>query len=222
MSDAKVQIYGMVHSQNVLGPLMIATHYKLGEMAFTNLFEDRTPEFKAMNPFNKCPVLKDGEFVIAESSACLRYLAMKYVPSLYPTSDPQTCGRIDWAIDSMHCEIYAAWDLVVYVRCGFTPAPADQGAANDKLNAVVDAWLDTFVKGKKFVGGDALTIADFKAVPFLICLSHKALAKVGYAPTSAERIQAYVDAFFAEVPCATMMKSAEGHSILEFLDGLEP
>ena len=90
MSDAKVQIFGMVHSQNVLGPLMIATHYKLGELAFTNLFEDRTPEFKAMNPFNKCPVLKDG------------------------------------------------------------------------------------------------------------------------------------DAFFAEVPCATMMKSAEGHSILEFLDGLEP
>ena len=43
-----------------------------------------------------------------------------------------------------------------------------------------------------------------------------------YAPTSAERIQSYVDAFFAEVPCATMMKSAEGHSILEFLDGLEP
>ena len=85
--DAKagsVQIFGMVHSQNVLGPLMIATHYKLGELAFTNLFEDRTPEFKAMNPFNKCPVLKDGDFVIAESSACLRYLAMKYVPSLYP------------------------------------------------------------------------------------------------------------------------------------------
>ena len=54
-----------------LGPLMIATHYKLGELAFTNLFEDRTPEFKAMNPFNKCPVLKDGDFVIAESSACL-------------------------------------------------------------------------------------------------------------------------------------------------------
>ena len=61
MSDEKagsVQIFGMVHSQNVLGPLMIATHYKLGELAFTNLFEDRTPEFKAMNPFNKCPVLK--------------------------------------------------------------------------------------------------------------------------------------------------------------------
>jgi glutathione S-transferase len=77
MSDAKVQIYGMVHSQNVLGPLMIATHYKLGELAFTNLFEDRTPEFKAMNPFNKCPVLKDGDFVIAESSACLRWSASR-------------------------------------------------------------------------------------------------------------------------------------------------
>ena len=134
MSDAKVQIFGMVHSQNVLGPLMIATHYKLGELAFTNLFEDRTPEFKAMNPFNKCPVLKDGEFVIAESSACLRYLAMKYVPSLYPTSDPQTCGRIDWAIDSMHCEIYAAWDLVVYVRCGFTPRSESKAASHVPLS----------------------------------------------------------------------------------------
>ena len=66
MSDAKVQIYGMVHSQNVLGPLMIATHYKLGEMAFTNLFEggNHTPEFKAMNPFAKVRVLKDGEFLM--------------------------------------------------------------------------------------------------------------------------------------------------------------
>ena len=67
-------------------------------------------------------------------------------------------------------------------------APADQGAANDKLNAVVDAWLDTFVKGKKFVGGDALTIADFKAVPFLICLSHKALARRNPMPRGPEAV----------------------------------
>ena len=71
-SGTKVQIFGMVHSQNVLGPLMIATHYKLGELAFTNLFEDRTPEFKAMNPFNKCPVLKDGDFCIAEAHPGVR------------------------------------------------------------------------------------------------------------------------------------------------------
>ena len=102
MSDAKVQIFGMVHSQNVLGPLMIATHYKLGELAFTNLFEDRTPEFKAMNPFNKCPVLKDGDFVIIE------YKSFNSKGQMYDSSDGP--GRKPLAAKYKANQILAGWE----------------------------------------------------------------------------------------------------------------
>ncbi|HVH80677.1 MAG TPA: glutathione S-transferase N-terminal domain-containing protein, partial [Stellaceae bacterium] len=36
------------------------------------------PEFRAMNPHGKVPVVEDGGSVVWESHACLRYLAAKY------------------------------------------------------------------------------------------------------------------------------------------------
>ena len=40
--------------------------------------EQKTPEFLALNPFGTVPVLDDGGAVIADSAACLVYLASRY------------------------------------------------------------------------------------------------------------------------------------------------
>ena len=55
----------------------------------------KTPEFLAMNPNGKVPVLADGDFVLWESRAITAYLASKKPESgLYP-DDPKTRAIVD-------------------------------------------------------------------------------------------------------------------------------
>ena len=58
-----------------------------------------TPEFRAMNPRGLVPVLKDGDLIVWESTAILRYLAAAYGGggAFWP-ADPALRARIDmWA-----------------------------------------------------------------------------------------------------------------------------
>src|SRR5262249_3245924 len=50
--------------------------------------ETRTPEFRAMNPNGRVPVIEDDGFVLSESMAINSYLAKKHKSPLYP-SDPR-------------------------------------------------------------------------------------------------------------------------------------
>jgi glutathione S-transferase len=59
--------------------------------------EHRKPEFLALNPMGKVPVLQNGDFVLSESGAILLYLAQKYDPS-YPATPEQQAELCQWAI----------------------------------------------------------------------------------------------------------------------------
>ncbi len=50
--------------------------------------QTRTPEFRALNPNGRVPVIDDDGFVLAESMAINMYLAKKHASPLYP-SDPK-------------------------------------------------------------------------------------------------------------------------------------
>jgi glutathione S-transferase len=50
--------------------------------------ETRTPEFRALNPNGRVPVIDDDGFVLSESMAINLYLSKKYKSPLYP-SDPR-------------------------------------------------------------------------------------------------------------------------------------
>jgi len=218
-----VQVFGMPVSQNVMGPVLLAMDAGKGGLEMLNILEGEQmkPEFLAMNPYHHIPTMKDGSVAIGESSAILRYIAMKYKPEYYPKNDPVTCGRIDFAMDSFATEVYEKGHYhTVYVTFGFNSAPADQEAANKKYSEVLDIWLKHFLQGK-FVNGDKLSIADFKVVPFLIAGLQPAVeATIGLKLP--ERAQKYVDDFCAAVPSSSMLKSAGGYSIVEFLASKAP
>src|SRR5690348_4704666 len=58
--------------------------------------QNKTPEFLAMNPRGKVPVIRDGDFVLAESIAILAYLDRKVPePPIFGRTAEET-GRI-WA-----------------------------------------------------------------------------------------------------------------------------
>ncbi|GBG28787.1 Glutathione S-transferase [Hondaea fermentalgiana] len=66
-----------------------------------------TPEFLKLNPNKKFPVVQDGNFVLHESHAIMKYLLEKYAPAdvreqLYPPSDLEARSRIDTWLDWKH------------------------------------------------------------------------------------------------------------------------
>lgn len=56
----------------------------------------KKPEFLALNPRGKVPVIRDGDFVLAESLAIIAYLERKYPEPPLLGKTPEEAGRI-WA-----------------------------------------------------------------------------------------------------------------------------
>jgi glutathione S-transferase len=56
--------------------------------------EQSKPEFVALNPNKKVPVLVDGDFVLWESNAILLYIGGKFAPNRLYSEDPKVFGEI--------------------------------------------------------------------------------------------------------------------------------
>src|SRR4051812_46471375 len=93
-----MKLYNSPGSPNALRSRAVA--FELGldpEIVNVNIGggENRTPEYLAINPNGKVPVLVDGDVVIWESRAINAYLASKYQKDdLYPT-DPVRRAMVD-------------------------------------------------------------------------------------------------------------------------------
>jgi len=129
--------------------------------------EQRSPAFAALNPNMRMPVLKDGDDVLWESNAIGQYLAAKKPESgLLPADES---GRLDvtrwqfWELAHWDpcCATFIFENVVkaVVLKSGDPdPAALAKGAELFERNAKV---LDGQLKGKRFVTGDRLTLADF-------------------------------------------------------------
>jgi len=213
-----VKIHAMPPSANAIGPCILAAHAECGGLEMCNLMEGahQTEAFSKINPYQHIPALEDGDFAIGESVAILRYIALKYKPELYPAAagDFEACGTIDFAIDAFLGEVFKQHVGVVYTVFGFAAPPEDQAAATSALMAALDKWGKTFLKGKTYVLGDKLSIADFKVVPFFwsaMCCE----PKVPGLEVPAQ-IKEYVNNFFGAVEAAKIMKECGGFAIAEF------
>ena len=129
--------------------------------------EQRMPEYAALNPNMRMPTLKDGDYVLWESSAIGQYLAGKKPDSgLLPTDEK---GRLDvtrWQFwDHAHwdppCAIFLFENVVkaAILKSG-EPDPVAIAKGTELFDRAAKV-LDRQLKGKKFVTGDKLTLADF-------------------------------------------------------------
>lgn len=216
----KVKIHGMPMSMNCVGPIMLASVAECGGLEICKVFEGahKTEAFTQLNAYNHIPTLEDGEFSMGESNAICRYLALKYKPELYPPTELELCGKIDFAMDVWASEIDKLHAKVVY-PVGFPDfykPPEDLAVAVEAYIAALDKWGKTFLKDGKFVLGDKLSIADFKVVPFLwaaMCCE----PKVDGLEVPAQ-IKEYVNAFFGAVDAAKVMKKCDGYAIAEWFE----
>ncbi|SAK46881.1 glutathione S-transferase-like protein [Caballeronia catudaia] len=121
------------------------------------------PDYLAMNPMGRVPTLVDGDFVLWESNAIIRYLAMQYGPdsSLYPVAPKVRASAdrwLDWSLSTLQpAERPVFWG---YIRTSAAERDMAQLAAAasevEKLWRVVDAHLE----GRDYLEGGTFTLAD--------------------------------------------------------------
>lgn len=157
------------------------------------------PEFLAVSPFAKIPVLDDDGFVLPDSSAIVHYLEAKYPePSLIPSA-PQELGRTVW-FDEFADTILAVAGIKIQmsriVRPRFLGLPVDEETAREgeaELPRALD-YLESIAPSDGWLVGDRFTLADISvAVAWRMAEFNGALGDPDSRPRAAawyERVKA--------------------------------
>jgi len=130
--------------------------------------EHETPEFLALNPHGKVPVLKDGETVIYESIAILAYLEAQYDgPRIFGDS-PEETGLIWQHIHEV--ENYARNPLlkmaIAILAHQFVENPAETNDLKDECEKQLN-WIESVSARATWFAGDSISAADFVLFPVL-------------------------------------------------------
>lgn len=133
----------------------------------------RSPEFTALNLNQRMPVLEEDGFCLWESNAIIQYLAtMKPELGLLPKDERARADVSRWMFwESAHWDQACA--ILVFERFvkgafglgAADPAEVEKGLAQFHRAAKV---LDRHLKGRNFLCGDHITVADFSVGAALI------------------------------------------------------
>jgi len=140
--------------------------------------ENRTPEYLAINPNGKVPSLEDGDLKLWEANAIMCHLARTAKSDLWPDGAKQVevMRWLSWNAD--HFTRHAG---SLYFQHIIKPAigigAPDEAAVKEATGFVrrFAAVLNDHLRGRKYLLGDALTIADFATA---ITLPYAAKAKI--------------------------------------------
>lgn len=125
--------------------------------------EHRRPEFLALNPAGKLPVLVDGGHVLTESAAIVLYLAEKYPDGKLLPRDPETRAQHNrWLLFAVTELEQPLWRITrntaLYPKELRQPEDVKQASREFKAMAEV---LERHMDGRPWVAGDSVTVADF-------------------------------------------------------------
>lgn len=126
--------------------------------------EHRTPEFRAMNPNAKVPVLVDEDLVLWESNAIMCHLAEKAGSDLWP-QDARRTEVMRWLMwDATEFAPQASvfyFEHIIKPRFGIgAPDAAETAKATPGFERYAKV-LEAHLKGRRHLVGDALSVADF-------------------------------------------------------------
>jgi glutathione S-transferase len=149
----------------------LALEYKKVPYELKRLLFDKgdlsTPEFQAVNPRQKVPALKDGDFSLWESSAIVEYLEDAYPePPLLPgdARGRAVARRIEAEVDNyLFPPIRSLMRQTVFRRGGEEDA-SEIAAAKEGLGKELE-HLERALTGDYFAG--PLSLADFAVYPML-------------------------------------------------------
>ena len=124
--------------------------------------EHKRPEFLAINPAGKVPVLIDGDLVIPESAAIVLYLAEKYPEKgLMPARLEQRAQAYRWVLFAVTELEQPLWRMAkhTFLYTEDKRLPQDIELASEDFKAMA-AVLERHMAGRQFIVGDRMTAAD--------------------------------------------------------------
>jgi len=126
--------------------------------------ENRKPEYLALHPAGKIPVIDDGGFVLFESDSIVKYLASKQNSPIYP-AELQRRALVDQWIDFVTIHVGGSMSKVLFNRVfySFAKVEKDDRSLQDGLN-FLNRFLPIIEKQltkSKYLAGMELTLADF-------------------------------------------------------------
>lgn len=139
---------------------------------------ERDPDFLRRNPAGKVPILRIDDMILSESSAICEYIEeMHPTPSLMP-NDPE--GRfevrrlVSWFDDKFHHEVTSnlLYERVnrKLTKSGYPDSKnVKAGSKAVKYHLDYMAWL---LDRRRWLAGDAMTLADFAAAAHLSSLDY--------------------------------------------------
>lgn len=160
-------IYGRVTSSNVQLVMWTVGELRLDHqrLDYGHVYGGLdTPQFGAMNPHRKVPVLQDGDLILWESAAIVRYLAARYGDggAFWP-ADPVLRAQVDkwseWGKNEL-CNNFTV--PIFWSRVRTAAADRDEG----RLRAAIVnfesymARLAVQLSDQPFVCGENFTVAD--------------------------------------------------------------
>jgi len=164
-----LRVWGRRNSLNVqkvlwlVGELGLEHEHIPAGGAFGGLGE---PAFRALNPHGRVPVIEDGEVVVWESHAILRYLAARHGPDAFwadaPAIRAPRDGWMDWAQTALQPAFHGG------VFWGYYRTPPDRRdwpaiRANLQASYELFGLLDAQLASRPFLAGDDFTLADIPA-----------------------------------------------------------
>lgn len=166
------------------------------------------PDFAAASPFRKMPALRDGDFMVSDSSAIVHYFeAIRPEPALIP-SDARARATTIWFDEFADTILAAAAGAMFFNRIvspRFLKTPGDLAAADkaehETLPPILD-YLERVLPASGHLVADRLTLADIAVASPFVNLAH-----CDYRPDPARhpKLAAFVEAMLARSSFAPLV-----------------
>ncbi|VWX50705.1 glutathione S-transferase family protein [Novosphingobium sp. 9U] len=168
MAEGELTLLGVASPNVVKVAIMLeelALPYRLQHVELFKC-EQFTPEFLALNPAGKVPVLLDPALgrPLAESGAILIWLGERY-DAFLPTTGPERYEVLQWLMVQMSAigPMLGQFTHFSLLPKGTEPyAYGRYAALADKLYRLIEAR----VTGREWIAGDAYSIADIATLPW--------------------------------------------------------
>lgn len=194
--SAPLQIWGRANSVNVQKVLWCCAELDVPFEridAGMQFGRNTDTDYLAMNPNGRVPLLVHGDFVLWESNAIMRYIALTHdaAASLYPTAPRIRAGMerwLDWTLTTLQpAERPLFWGLV-----RTAPEDRDMAALHKAADANAVLWrvIDAQLSRNSYLEGDALGLADIA----LGCYARRWFGVDGITRPALPHLQRWYDA----------------------------